>query len=132
MLTIHMAGGFGISTSFGPAPFFELDRESLRQGPHRKVIARHVRNAWVVSGRHFSSFEVNGPVLAIFSDTAKPPGGCRVLGPFSHLRLANGFAFADARPVAEFEETIAQWCARQEPDCWPVIELRALDNSQGT
>jgi hypothetical protein len=125
MITIQMAGGFNQTASFGPAPFFELDRDALRQGPERVVIARHVRHAWVSGRSQFSSLEVQGPVLAIFTDTLKPQGVGRTLGPFMQLRVAGDFAYGDSQPLAEFAETIAQWCARPDPTCWPLIELRS-------
>ncbi len=127
MITIQMAGGFSHAASFGPAPFFELDREALRQGPERVLIARHVRHAWVTGRDHFSSFEVKGPVLMIFTDTLKPQAAGRTLGPFMQLRVAGDFAYGDSQPVAEFAETIAQWCGGPDPNCWPLVELRSVE-----
>jgi hypothetical protein len=125
MIVIRMAGGFGQSEFFGPAPFFELDREALRQGPERTVIARHVRHAWQVGQQHYSSWEVEGPLIAIFTDTLDQSVGSLTMGPFSHLRVANGFAYGDTRLVAEFTETISKWCSKLDDECWPVIELRS-------
>ncbi len=125
MLVIRMVGGFGRIESFGPAPFFELDREALRQGPDRRVIARHVQHAWRVGEENYSSWEVEGPLIAIFTDSLNARAQLRTMGPFSHLRVANGFAYGDTRLLTEFAEAAAKWCSKEDSECWPVIELRA-------
>jgi hypothetical protein len=126
MIVIRMTGGFDPGEFFGPAPFFELDRETLRQGPDRLVIARHIQHAWRVGRQNYSSWEVEGPLIATFTDTPNPSAGSRTIGPFSHLRVANGFAYGDTCLVAEFTEAVSKWCSRLDSECWPVIELRGV------
>jgi hypothetical protein len=120
-----MTGGFGQDQFFGPAPFFEIDREALRQGPDREVIARHIQHAWRVGHLNYSSWEVEGPLITIFADTLEPKAESRTMGPFSHLRVANGFAYGDTLLIAEFSETVSKWCSKAGSDYWPIIELRA-------
>jgi hypothetical protein len=126
MIVIRMSGGFEQNEFFGPAPFFELDGEELRQGPDRLVIAHHVQHGWRVGGQNYSSWEVEGPLIAIFTHTPGSGAGSRTLGPFSHLRVANGFAYGDTRLFAEFTEAPSKWCSKPDSECWPVIELRGV------
>jgi hypothetical protein len=126
MIVIQMSGGFERNELFGPAPFFEINREELLQGPDRQLIARHVQHAWCVGRQNYSSWEVEGPLIALFSDTLNPGAGSRTMGPFSHLRVANGFAYGDTVLFAEFTESLSKWCSKPDAECWPVIELRAV------
>jgi hypothetical protein len=113
-----LTGGFDQTEFFGPAPFFELDGESLLQGPDRVLIARHVQHAWRVGRQNYSSWEMEGPLVAT--------AGSRTIGIFTHLRVANGFVYGDTQLVAEFMETTAQWSSKLDCESWPVIELRPV------
>jgi hypothetical protein len=123
MISIEMAGGFAMRATFGPATCFELDRQTLRQGPERIVIACHVGRAWEAGGTFFSSFEIQGPVLITFIDRSSRHVCRDARSPFGHVRVAGDFAYGDGRLIAKFSAADAQWCARPESRRWPAVKI---------
>jgi hypothetical protein len=126
MISIEMAGGFCTRATFGPAPCFELDRQTLRQGPERIVIACHVSRAWKAGRTFFSSFEIHGPLLITFIDQSNWHLRRETRGPFEDVRVAGDCAYGDGRLIAEFSAADALWCARPDSRCWPAVRIQSV------
>jgi hypothetical protein len=126
MITIRFSGPFVQDVTLGPAPFFQVDRDALRQGSARRLIARHTERAWLIGTRLYSGIEVLGCQIFVgVFDEGIPVGECRVLGPYGRLQVLDGIAYGDGRELRLLADVFHPIWTLATNDTRLVVELRS-------
>jgi hypothetical protein len=111
------------TVTVGPAPWFRLAGNHIRQGPGDAVVAQLVRHQWSVGEHFFSRFDCRGEVHVGFEDMAGLPSAA--FGPFTSLYVVDGTMFAEDRVLAKFAEETQLWHCFPTETYWPVLIIEA-------
>jgi hypothetical protein len=107
----------------GPAPWFRIAGNYVRQGPSGAVVAQLERHQWSVGQQFFSRFDCRGPLVVHFEDAGGEPSGA--FGPFTSLAVADGTMYSGDRVLAKFAEETQLWHAFPTETYWPVLVIAA-------
>jgi hypothetical protein len=111
-----------ISTkTLGPAPYFRIERQYLRQGPYDTVVAEYHQHHWEINGARLSSYECRDRTCVYFEDH----GGnvSERSGPFEKLHFPNGSCYADNRRIAEYMEDSQHWLRVADLTQWSALVI---------
>jgi hypothetical protein len=112
----------------GPAPWFRIAGNFIRQGPHGAIIGTFRRHFWEVGSEHFPIYECFEPHKIHFEDNEGGVGP--VLGPYSHLRVDDGTVTAEEeRVVAKFMDPTQLWLCYEADTYWPVMVIESAAES---
>jgi hypothetical protein len=113
----------GSRLTLGPAPWFRVDRNELRQGPTESLVGELRNHQWAVNGRHYAVVEATPGSTVRF---ASPTGGeTRPTGPYREVRLADGALYADGKLVARFDDDTYLWRCIATHQAWPAVVVAA-------
>src|SRR3954471_11337598 len=114
----------GSRLTLGPAPWFRVERNELRQGPTESLVGELRNRQWNVRGRHFSIVEATPGSTAQF---ANPAGGVSpAYGPYEDVRMADGAVYGDGKLLARFDDETYLWRCAQTQKAWPAVLVSAL------
>lgn len=124
MINLRFEGGLsGPDLTLGPAPWFRVAGNFIRQGPHGAIVGSFRNHYWEVQSRRFVRYFCEQPYSVHFEDHA---GGEGVrLGPFSKLWMEDGVLHADDLLKAKFHEQTQIWHCYETDTYWPVMVIRA-------
>ena len=112
----------------GPAPWFQVAGNFIRQGPHGAIIGTFRKHVWEVASETFPIYECDEPHRIKFEDNQGAIGP--VLGPFTHLRVDDGTMTADEeRVVAKFMDPTQLWLCYEADTYWPVMVIESAAES---
>jgi hypothetical protein len=111
------------SVSVGPAPWFRLAGNHIRQGPAGDVVAQLVRHQWSVGEQFYSRLDCRGGACVRFEDAAGLPGG--EFGPFATLFIVDGTMYAGDQLLGKFAEETQLWHCFPTETYWPVVVLES-------
>ena len=109
----------GPHITLGPAPWFRVERNELRQGPTESLVGELQNHQWNVHGRHFAVVEATpGSTLQFAGPTgpASPP-----YGPYSDVRMADGAVYGDGQVIARFDDETYLWRCALTQKAWPAV-----------
>lgn len=115
----------GSRITLGPAPWFRVDRNELRQGPTESLVGELRNHQWAVNGRHFSVVEANDASTVRFSGPGGPTSP--TFGPYRELRLADGALYGDGKLVARFDDDTYLWRCVETHEAWPAVVVSPAD-----
>jgi len=115
----------GSRVTLGPAPWFRVDRNELRQGPTESLVGELRNHQWSVRGRSFPVVEATDASTVQFSGPAGPVS--RPFGPFRELRLADGALYGDGKLVARFDEDTYLWRCVETHEAWPAVVVASVN-----
>jgi hypothetical protein len=108
----------------GPAPWFRVAGNFVRQGPHGSIVGTFRYHHWELQSQHFIRFEVNEPVLVHFEDAAG--GASEDFGPFAKLSSVDGvMRVGEGDLFAKFVEDTQLWHCYRTENFWPAIVIKA-------
>jgi len=126
MIHLHFRGATAnTSVTLGPAPWFRVAGNFVRQGPHGAIVGTFRRHVWEVGSEHFPIYECREPHRIHFEDAAGGVGP--VLGPYSRLTVEDGLMHEDDRLVAKFMDQNQLWLCYETETYWPVMIIKAVD-----
>ena len=109
----------GTQLVLGPAPWFRVDRNELRQGPTESLVGELQNRRWNVQGRSFTAAAATPGSTVQF---ANPHGGVSpAYGPYQDVRLADGAVYADGIVIARFEDETYLWRCALTQKAWPAM-----------
>ena len=109
--------------TLGPAPWFRVAGNFIRQGPHGAIVGSFRNHYWEVESRRFVRYFCEEPHKVHFEDAA---GGEGVqLGPFSKLWVEDGVVHADDFLKAKFHEQTQIWHCYETDTYWPVMVIES-------
>jgi hypothetical protein len=109
--------------TLGPAPWFRVAGNFVRQGPDGDITAIFRNHYWEVQGRHYIRYFCDEPFTVNFEDVA---GGRGIrLGPFSKLWVEDGVLHADGFLKAKFHEHTQVWHCYETDTYWPVLVIES-------
>ena len=114
----------GSRLTLGPAPWFRVDRNELRQGPTESLVGELRNHQWNVKGRHFAIVEATPGSTVQF---AGPASAAPPLGPYQDLRLTDGALYADGKLVAKFDDETYLWLCPDTHQAWPAVVVASAD-----
>ena len=114
----------GSRITLGPAPWFRVDRNELRQGPTESLVAELRNHQWSVHGRSFPVVEATDASTVQFSAPAGPVS--RPFGPFRELKLADGALYGDGKLVARFDDDTYLWRCAETHEAWPAVVVSSV------
>ena len=107
----------------GPAPWFRVGGNFIRQGPHGTIAGTYRQHGWEVQARHFTRFDCRESSLIHFEDAA---GGCsEEFGPFREFYAADGVVHAEGDLFAKFIEETQLWHCYVTENFWPYMFIHA-------
>lgn len=119
----------GSRLTLGPAPWFRVERNELRQGPTESLVGELRNHQWNVNGRHFAVVEATPGSTLQFAG----PGGMATTptGPYRELQMADGALYADGQLIARFDDDTYLWRCARTHKAWPSLVLGSSDESGG-
>lgn len=124
MIHLRFEGGAsGPDVILGPAPWFRIAGNFIRQGPHGTIAGSFRNHYWEVQSRRLIRYFCEEPYTVHFEDAA---GGLGIrLGPFSKLWMEDGVFHADDALKAKFHEQTQIWHIYDTDTYWPVMVIES-------
>ena len=124
MIHLHFNGSSpAYAVTLGPAPWFRIAGNFIRQGPHGAIAATYRHHQWEVQGRHFTRSDCKDRAVIHFEDAAGGP--TEDYGPFDTFHAADGVMYADGKLFAKFIEESQLWHCYPTENFWPVMVVKA-------
>jgi hypothetical protein len=122
MIRLHFRGlSSGDSVVLGPAPWFRVAGNHIRQGPGGEVVAEIRNHQWELRDRFFTRIDCEDRVRVHFEDAGGAP--TRRFGPFGAFFAVDGALYADERMLARFTEETQLWHCFPTETFWPVLVI---------
>ena len=116
------------SVIIGPAPWYRIAGNFIRQGPHGAIVGTFRKHFWEVGSEHFPIYECMEPHKIHFEDAEGAVGP--VLGPYSRLRVEDGTVTAEEEKlVAKFMDPTQLWLCFESETYWPVMVIESAAES---
>ena len=109
----------GSRITLGPAPWFRVERNELRQGPTESLVGELRNHQWNVHGRHFSVVDAS-PGATVQIAAAHGPSSSS-FGPYQEVRFADGAMYGDGQLIAKFDEETYLWRCTTTQEAWPAV-----------
>jgi hypothetical protein len=125
MIHLRFEGGSsGPDVILGPAPWFRVGGNFIRQGPEATVVATFHNHFWEIQSRRLIRYFCEEPYTVCFEDAA---GGEGVrLGPFAKLWMEDGVLHSDDFLKAKFSEQTQIWHVYETDTYWPMMVIESL------
>jgi hypothetical protein len=107
----------------GPAPWFRIAGNFIREGPHGAIVGSFLRHHWEVQAKHFLRYDCEGESLVHFEDHGG--GASQDFGPFSCFSSADGALYGNNELFAKFVEESQLWHCYPTENYWPIIVIQA-------
>lgn len=125
MISLLFSGGSsGNTVRLGPAPWFRISGNYVRQGPHGTIAGTFHMHHWEVNAHHFPRYDCKEAALLHFEDAAGGP--TRDFGPFSALYAEDGVMHADGKLFAKFIEETVLWHCFATETYWPALIIKPV------
>jgi hypothetical protein len=112
------------STSLGPAPWFRIAGNFIRQGPHGSIAGTFRMHHWEVAGHHFARYDCKEGALVHFEDFQGGPS--EDFGPFACLYAQDGVLHVEKDLFAKFIEETQMWHCFATETFWPVMVIKSV------
>ena len=123
MIQLHFAGLSHVeSVTLGPAPWFRIAGNFIRQGPDGGIVATFRKHQWEVQSRYFTRWDSKDRAIIHFEDTAG--GATENFGPFARCHASDGVMYADEKLFSKFVEESQLWHCYPTENFWPVIVIK--------
>ena len=111
----------------GPAPWFRVAGNFVRQGPHGSIVGSFRNHYWEIHSRALIRYFCEESSVVRFEDSL---GGVGVrLGPISKLWVEDGVLHADDVLKAKFHEQSQLWHVYHTDTYWPVMVIESVPTS---
>ena len=107
----------------GPAPWFRISGNFIRQGPNGAIVAMYRRHQWELKGNHYTRWDCKQPGTIHFEDAEG--GRTESFGPFQKFHAADGVLYVDDRLFAKFIEEAQLWHSYETENFWPALIFEA-------
>jgi hypothetical protein len=108
----------------GPAPWFRIAGNFIRQGPHGSISGTFRMHHWEVGGHHYGRYDCKEPALIHFEDIHG--GQTEDFGPYPYLYAQDGVMHVGKDLFAKFIEETQMWHAFATETFWPVMVVKAV------
>lgn len=116
----------GSRITLGPAPWFRVERNELRQGPTESLVGELRNHQWNVNGRHFSVLDAGPGTRVQFAADQGPVSA--EFGPYTDVRFADGAVYGDGQLIARFEEDTYLWRCVSTHKAWPSVMVISAEH----
>jgi len=106
----------------GPAPWFQISGNEIRQGPHGETVAEYLKNSWFAKGQYFTSMLFRERACVHFEDFSGVPTA--PMGPFNDLQVADGLMRSSDGPVATLQSESQLWHCPRMANAWPFMMIK--------
>ena len=122
MIRLHFDGSGGPAVTLGPAPWFRVSGNFIRQGPHGAIAGTFRLHHWEVQSRQFVRFDCPDSPAVHFEDAAGGPS--EDFGPFAECSSVDGTVHANGDLLAKFIEETQLWHCLPTETYWPVLVIK--------
>jgi len=126
MISLAFNTAFGVPARVGPAPWFRITGNFIRQGPHDKVVATFQNYTWETDGRHYTSYDVDGSATIQFEDALG--GQSEVCGPLGSIKTTDGVMRVKDELFSKFINETQLWHDIRNDTYWPVMVIRSAES----
>jgi hypothetical protein len=109
------------SVALGPAPWFRISGNRIRQGPSGQIVAEFRNHQWQVGGRAYSRLNAKDSTCVRFEDASGVP--TEAFGPFNDFSVIDGTIHLRNELFAKFVEETQLWHCCPTETYWPVIVI---------
>ena len=113
--------------TLGPAPWFRIAGNFIRQGPHNTIAGTFRMHHWEVGGHHYSRYDCKDPVTIHFEEILG--GKSEEFGPFPTMFSQDGVIHAGDGLFAKFIEETQMWHCFRTENFWPIIVIKSADRT---
>ena len=117
----------GSRLTLGPAPWFRVERNELRQGPTESLVGELQDHQWNVRGRRFSMVEANPGTTIQFAGPSGPV--MPAYGPYTEVRMADGAFYGDGQLIARFDEETYLWRCTETHKAYAAVLVSSTPSS---
>jgi hypothetical protein len=124
---IHLkfdGGSSGPDIVLGPAPWFRVAGNFIRQGPHGAIVGSFRNHYWELQSRRLVRYFCDERYHILFEDAVGDVG--ERLGPFAKLWVEDGVLHAEDFLKAKFHEQTQVWHCYESDTYWPVMVIEAV------
>ena len=111
------------SVTLGPAPWFRVAGNFIRQGPEGVIVATYRKHQWEVQSRYFTRFDCWDRAVIHFEDAAG--GSSEDFGPFDQFHAADGTMYTGDKLFAKFIEESQLWHCYLTETFWPALVFQS-------
>ena len=111
----------------GPAPWFRIAGNFIRQGPHDSIVGMLERHQWRLGSHYYTRIATDDTVRLHFEDAFGDQSP--VYGPFSKMVIADGAVHVDQGLFAKFVEETQLWHAIRTENYWPTMIVTGVGAS---
>ena len=120
MIRLQMSPSLlGPHITLGPAPWFRVDRNELRQGPTESLVGELHDHQWNVGGQRFTVVEATPGSTLQFASPSGPVSPS--YGPYQDVRMADGAVYGDGKLIARFDGETYLWRCAETHEAWPAV-----------
>lgn len=113
------------SVTLGPAPWFRVAGNFIRQGPHGAIVGSFRYHYWEVESRQFRRYVCDDAHYISFEDAA---GGTGIrIGPFSSTWGEDGLLHPNLELKAKFHPETVHWHYFDTDTYWPVMLISSVN-----
>jgi hypothetical protein len=105
----------------GPAPWFRVAGNFIRQGPKGDIVGAYRNHFWEVGGGFFTRYDCREMVMIHFEDAAGGPS--EKFGPYEQLWVADGVFYSNNRLFAKYHEHTVLWHCYNTDTYWPTLVI---------
>jgi hypothetical protein len=121
MISLLFHPALGVPERLGPAPWFRITGNFIRQGPDGKVIATFHNCTWKTGGRNYTAYDVEGSATIRFEDGLG--GQSDVFGPFDLIKTTDRLTWTNSELFAKFINVTQLWHDIKHDTYWPVMVI---------
>ena len=123
MIHLRMEGGVAPPVILGPAPWYRIDENFLRQGPHGAIVATFREHVWEMQSARYIRYHCTDPHIIRFEDEAK--GESLIVGQFTNTWVEDGILHPDYMLRARFLFEAQRWHEYRSDTYWPTLVIEA-------
>jgi hypothetical protein len=122
MISLSFHSSFSVPARVGPAPWFRITGNFIRQGPQGNVVSTFHNYTWETGGQFYTSYDVEGWANIQFEDALG--GQSAVYGPFDSINTTDGVMRVKNELVAKFINETQLWHDIKNDTYWPVMVIK--------
>ena len=127
MINLRMEASISSPVILGPAPWFRVDGQFIRQGPHGATVGIFRQYVWKVQAREYARYHCLEPHIIRLEDSIK--GDAITLGQFRDTWVEDGILHPENTLRARFNHDVGAWYDFSTNTHWPTLVIESAHES---
>ena len=124
MIHLLFGGIAGVhSVVLGPAPWFSIGENFIRQGPAGDVVAHYRNHVWEAHGRQFVRYDCKDRSLINFENAIGEKS--ENFGPFNDFWVSDGAMYTETKLFAKHMDETQLWHCYETDTYWAWLLIKS-------